>query len=83
MNSLKVLVGIAVALSLAQVQAVERYYVTKSGTKYHLTKSCSGLKNAKHVTDVTMSAIRGKKLTLCEICKEQAKKSKAKPKNSG
>lgn len=43
-------------------------YTTKTGTKYHRTSSCSGLRNAKSVFTSTKSAAEKRGLTPCSIC---------------
>lgn len=43
-------------------------YTTKTGKKYHSTKSCRGLSNAKAIYDTDLSAAKNKGLTPCSIC---------------
>ncbi len=43
-------------------------YVTKSGTKYHLSSDCSGLKRAKEIIKTTLSAATADGKELCKIC---------------
>lgn len=43
-------------------------YVTKSGKKYHLTKNCSGLKNASKIYSKTKADAVKEGKTLCQIC---------------
>lgn len=49
-------------------------YTTKTGKKYHCTKDCSGLKNAKTIYEKTLSEAKvsktsdGTLLTPCSIC---------------
>lgn len=43
-------------------------YVTKTGTKYHKIKSCSGLSNASTIYKKTLSEAKSNGLTPCKIC---------------
>ena len=43
-------------------------YITKTGSKYHSSKECSGLKNAKTIIDSTVGEAKGKNLSPCAIC---------------
>lgn len=43
-------------------------YITATGKKYHSTKSCSGLSNAKAIYDSTLSAAISKGLEPCSKC---------------
>jgi hypothetical protein len=50
-----------------------KVYVTKTGVKYHKTKTCPGLKNAKDITQINLSAAYKRKLKICEHCREHKK----------
>ena len=43
-------------------------YITATGKKYHSTKSCSGLSNAKAIYDSTLSEAKSKNLGPCSKC---------------
>ena len=43
-------------------------YITKTGKKYHKTKSCSGLRNAKSIQSSTLTDAKNKGLEPCKIC---------------
>lgn len=43
-------------------------YITATGKKYHLTRNCSGLSNAKAIYDSTLSAAKNKGLEPCSKC---------------
>lgn len=43
-------------------------FITRSGTKYHLDKSCSGLSNAKSIFETTKASAEADGKTLCAIC---------------
>ena len=43
-------------------------YTTKTGKKYHSTKSCRGLNNANTIYDSTLSEAKNKNLAPCDIC---------------
>lgn len=43
-------------------------FVTKSGTKYHLSDDCSGLTRAKEIIKTTLSAAEADGKELCKIC---------------
>ena len=43
-------------------------YVTKSGTKYHLSADCKGLKNAKKIIGTPLSDALKSGKTLCSLC---------------
>ena len=43
-------------------------YVTESGTKYHLTTECSGLKNAKKIIGTPLATALEQEKVLCSIC---------------
>lgn len=45
-------------------------YITKSGTKYHLSEDCTGLKKAKEIIKTTLSAAEDDGKELCKICEE-------------
>ncbi len=46
----------------------QNVFITKSGKRYHSTRSCRGLNNAKSVFEVSLSEAQGKGLTPCSIC---------------
>ena len=43
-------------------------YITETGKRYHSTKHCSGLSNAKAIYDSTLSNAQKKGLTPCSKC---------------
>lgn len=43
-------------------------YITKTGKKYHSTKNCSGLSNAKEIYESTLSEAKSKGLGPCSKC---------------
>lgn len=43
-------------------------YITETGKKYHSTKNCSGLSNAKAIYDSTLSEAKNKGLGPCSKC---------------
>ena len=43
-------------------------YTTKTGKKYHLRTSCTGLNNAKTIYESTLSSAKSRGLTPCSIC---------------
>lgn len=43
-------------------------YVTATGSRYHLSKSCSGLSSAKSISKVKKSEAVSRGLTPCKIC---------------
>ena len=43
-------------------------YTTETGSKYHSTKSCSGLSNAKAIYTSTLSKAKDIGLTACSKC---------------
>ncbi len=45
-------------------------YVTKTGTKYHLDTKCTGLRNAKEITGVSLSSAEKDGKTPCALCGE-------------
>lgn len=46
-------------------------YVTKSGTKYHLSSDCKGLINAKEIIGTPLSDALKQGKTLCALCAEE------------
>lgn len=46
----------------------QKVYITATGTKYHSTKNCSGLNNAKAIYDSTLSEAQNKGLKPCSKC---------------
>lgn len=62
---------LCMVLSLAPaigVYADSTVYYTKSGSKYHYSRSCRGLSRAKNVYSTSLSSARSKGLTACSIC---------------
>lgn len=51
-----------------QNQTSQTVYITATGKKYHSTKYCSGLSNAKTIYESTLSAAQNKGLTSCSKC---------------
>lgn len=43
-------------------------YISGSGKKYHSTKSCSGLKHARSITETTKSKAESSGKTKCKLC---------------
>lgn len=43
-------------------------YVTNTGTKFHLSADCKGLKNAKEIIGTPLSEARESGKTLCALC---------------
>ncbi len=43
-------------------------YITKTGSKYHSTKECSGLNRAKNIYSCSESEAKSEGLTKCSIC---------------
>ncbi len=43
-------------------------YITKTGSKYHSTKECSGLNRAKSIYSCSESEAQSRGLTKCSIC---------------
>lgn len=65
---------LVLAISTASFAGPDKVYMAKNGTKYHLSKECPALKGVKSVSTMTMSQIRAKRITMCELCKAAAKK---------
>ena len=51
-----------------QDTASKTVYVTETGKKYHSTKSCSGLSNAKAVYEATLTEAQSRNLGPCSKC---------------
>ena len=51
-----------------QNQTSQTVYITATGKKYHSTKYCSGLSNAKAIYESTLPAAQSKGLTSCSKC---------------
>lgn len=51
-----------------ETPAESTVFITKSGKRYHSTKACSGLKNAKAIYDSSLADAKNKGLTPCSIC---------------
>lgn len=47
---------------------INKYYYTKSGTKFHLDKNCRYLKNSKEIFEDTLDSIDSNKLSACSAC---------------
>lgn len=73
-----VLLAVFSAASVASAQL----YATVSGTKYHLYRNCSSLKQAKKVVVITLSQARKRKITMCDLC-QATKKKESQPKKRG
>ncbi|MEQ1823516.1 MAG: hypothetical protein ABL949_13480 [Fimbriimonadaceae bacterium] len=58
-------------------------WVTKTGTKYHKMKNCPGLKNAKDVEQISISAAYKRNLKICDHCRENKKPTAKKMGGSG
>lgn len=72
------------ALATAAFSAPDKVWVSKSGDKYHLTRTCASLKGAKNVHEITMTEARRKKVTMCKHCQEARKTKKpSAPKKKG
>ena len=54
--------------ALAITSSSSTVYITKTGKKYHLKKSCDGLENAHAIYKTTKSKAKSRGLTLCKIC---------------
>jgi len=75
MKSVKVVKGLLLGMMMFLVLAFSNVsyaettvYYTATGTKYHYSKSCKGLSNAKHVYSGALSEAQGNGLTACAIC---------------
>ena len=53
----------------AEMGLPDTVYITKTGKKYHSTKDCSGLSNAKEVLAVSRDEALRRGLTPCKVCK--------------
>jgi len=51
-----------------QENTSQKVYITKTGKRYHSTKSCSGLNNANAIFDSTIAEAKNKNLTPCSKC---------------
>ncbi len=51
-----------------QEQTSETVYITKTGSKYHSTKSCSGLSMAKRIYESTLEDAENEGLEPCSKC---------------
>lgn len=51
-----------------QEQISETVYITKTGSKYHSTKSCSGLSMAKRIYESTLEDAENEGLEPCLKC---------------
>lgn len=58
----------AVAANAAAAVKTDKVYITKTGKRYHLKKSCSGLRNANAIYTTTKKKAVNKGLTPCHIC---------------
>ncbi|MBQ5840639.1 MAG: hypothetical protein IIW40_01655 [Clostridia bacterium] len=52
----------------AQESSSRTVYITKTGKKYHCTKECPGLTNAKEIFDTTLAEALNKNLGPCSKC---------------
>lgn len=54
--------------NITQDSASQTVYITKTGKKYHSSKNCPGLSNAKAIYDSTLSEAKNKGLEACSKC---------------
>ena len=77
---LPLLVALSGVLAASAFAVPDKVWVTKSGDKYHLSKSCPALKGAKQVHEVSMSECRKKHITMCKMCQDAKNKKPSPPK---
>ncbi len=49
-------------------QKQQSVFVTKTGKRFHASKSCSTLKSSKDVQQISMKDATQKKMTPCKVC---------------
>ena len=55
-------------LPMATIHADTTVYTTATGSKYHFSRSCRGLNNAKNVYETSLTDAKSRGLTACSIC---------------
>jgi len=70
----KALISIVMALAIiVSTPSINTFadtvvYVTKTGTKYHYSRNCKGLNNAKTIIETTLSSAQSSGHTACSLC---------------
>ena len=54
--------------SISNTNKMNTVYTTATGSKYHCTKNCSGLSNAKKIYTNTLREAKTKGITACSKC---------------
>ena len=64
------MLSLALILGMIPINSIadRTVYITKTGSKYHSTKECSGLNRAKSIYSCSESEAQSKGLTKCSIC---------------